>query len=292
MVRWIRRLVVGLVAVGLLGGVLVVLGWTVSETHFERPDAGFDRLTTRMEALPGVRVEHAERWVEAPTFSDPYSWIQLEVDAADLPGMLAAACDPAYPDPVAWSLVIDARAGTEVTVHDDVPAAGDASGSRCLDPGFDVAGVVAAAGRLVPGIMLQPSIWEDGVLTLASISYDTGEIADVLPLVAHADDLREAAGLAPDLPVRIDAMTVSITMAPDEHERWTALLDELVAEHGVTSLSADDGSTRTDGKAVVQLVAPDAAHAAVEARIRASGLSVAEHPVRFLPSEGADAAEG
>jgi hypothetical protein len=41
----------------------------------------------------------------------------------------------------------------------------------------------------------------------------------------------------------------------------------------------------------VQLVAPGEAHAAVEARIRASGLSVAEYPVRFLPPEGAEAAE-
>jgi hypothetical protein len=288
MVTRLRTLVVGLVAVGLLGGVLVLLGWTIDERHFARPDAGFDRLTSRMEALPGVGVQHSERWVEAPMFLNPHSWIELEVDAAGLPGVLAAVCEADHPDDVAWSLVVDAGAGTTVTVHDAVPAAGDASGSRCLDPGVDVVRLADAAGRRVPGLDLQPSIGEDGVLALASLDPGIGDVADMLPLVAHADDLRDAAGLAADRPVVLDSMTIGVTIGPDEHDRWFALLDGLVTEHGVASLSADDGSAQMDGLAKVQVVAPDEAHDAVRARIRASGLAVAGYPVRFLPSDDPD----
>lgn len=291
MVRWIRLSVVGLVVVGLLGGALVVLGWTIDERHFARPDAGFDRLTTRMDALAGVDVRDAERWVEAPTFSDPASWIQLEVDAAHLPEALAAICEAEHGDDVAWTLLVDAGASTTVTVHDEVPAAGDASGSRCLDPGFDVVGLADAAGRLVPGVDLQPSIWEDGAFALAALEYDAGDITEMLPLVAHADELRGAAGLAPDRPVQIDSLTVGVTLGPDEHDRWLALLDELVKENGVTGVYADDGSTQTDGVAKVQVVAPEEAHAAVEAGIRASALAIAEYPVRFLPRDGSDATD-
>ncbi|KDP91429.1 MULTISPECIES: hypothetical protein [Clavibacter] len=288
MVRWIRISVVGLVVVALVGSALVVLGWTIDERHFARPDAGFDRLTTRMDALAGVDVRHAERWVEAPTFSDPSSWIELEVDAAHLPEALAAVCAAEHPDAVALTLLVDAGASTTVTVHDEVPEAGDASGPRCFDPGFDVVGLADAAGRLVPGIDLQPTLWEDGRFALASLEYDLGDITDMLPLVAHADELRDAAGLAPGQPVQIDSMTVGVTVWPDEHERWPALLDELVTEHGVTSVYADDGSTQTDGVAKVQVSAPEEAHAAVEARIRASALAIAEYPVRFLPLDGSE----
>ncbi|MDQ0743041.1 hypothetical protein QFZ62_000349 [Clavibacter sp. B3I6] len=284
MVTRLRTLVVGLVAVGLLGGGLLLLGWTIDETRFARPDAGFDRLTSRMEALPGVDVQHSERWVEAPMFLHPDSWIELEVDAAGLPGMLAAVCEADHPDDVAWSLVVDAGAGTTVTVHDAVPAAGDASGSRCLDPGVDVVRLADAARRLD----LQPSIGEDGVLALASLDPGIGDVADMLPLVAHADDLRDAAGLAAERPVVLDSMTIGVTIGPDEHDRWLALLDGLITEHGVASLSADDGSAQMDGIAKVQVVAPDEAHDAVRARIRASGLAVAGYPVRFLPSDEPD----
>ena len=282
MVRWIRNSVIGLVVVALLGGALVLAGWTVSETHFARPDAGFDREVARLEALPGVRVASAERWVEAPTFAGAQARVDVEVAADDLPGVLAATCDSGYPGPVAWSLVVDAGASTTVIVDDDVPAAG----SRCLDVGFDVPGIVEAAGTLVPGVDLQPVLREDDSLALVAVELEGGDIAGSLPLVAHADDLRDAAGLTADRTVRIETMTLGITMGPGEHDRWQALVDGLVAEDGVTQLSADDADSQMDGVAKVQVAVPAAAHDAVEARIRASGLSVADLPVRFLPDDG------
>lgn len=288
--RWIRISVVGLVVVGLMGGALVLLGWTVSETRFARPEAGFDREAARLEALPGVRVASSERWVEAPTFSPPQAWMEVEVDAAHLPEMLAAVCETGYPGTLAWSLVVHADAGTTVTVHTQGPGGHDGTDARCVEPGFDLPGLVEAAARLVPGTDLQPSLRDDGSFALADVAGDAGGIRDVLPLVAHADELRDAAGLDADRLVLIDSMTVGITMGPDEHERWPALLDGLVTEDGITSISADDGSTQIDGLAKVQVAAPEGAHAAVTARVRSSGLSVAGYPVRFLPDDGQDAA--
>ncbi|OUE07886.1 hypothetical protein CMsap09_02975 [Clavibacter michiganensis] len=288
MVRWIRNSVIGLVVVALLGGALVLAGWTVSETHFARPDAGFDREVARLEALPGARVTSSERWVEAPTFSEPQARVDVEVAAADLPGVLAATCAAEYPGPVAWSLVVDAGASTTVIVNDDIPA----TGSRCLDVGFDVAGIVEAAGALVPGVDLQPVLREDGSLALVAVDLEGRDIAGSLPLVAHADDLRDAAGLDADRTVQIDTMALGIAIGPGEHDRWRALVDGLVTEDGVTQLSADDADSQTDGVAKVQVAVPAAAHDAVEARIRASGLPVADHPVRFLPDDGRGTTEG
>jgi hypothetical protein len=66
--------VAALAAVGVVVGTVAMFGWMIDETHFDRPHEGFDRLTAQIESLPGVSIDEKERWVEAPTFSDPPSF--------------------------------------------------------------------------------------------------------------------------------------------------------------------------------------------------------------------------
>jgi hypothetical protein len=262
----------------------VMLGWMVGETHFARPDEGFDRLAAEVEGIPGVTVDDRERWVEAPGFSDPSSWMALDVDAAALPELLATACATAYADPVSWSFRIRADAGTVVVVHGDQQADGR-GGSRCPDPGFDVAGLVARIGGIVPGMEVQPTVGADGGFGLVAREDGSAGVASLLPLVAHADELRDAAGLDPGRSVEVQGGLLGVTVAAGEQDLYVALLADLVDEHGVTSFWADDGSAAVDGVAVVQVVAPQEERAAVEDRIRASGLRIAGSAVRFLPPE-------
>lgn len=84
----LRLSVMSLVAVGLACGAMVMLGWMVDETHFDRPDEGFDELAAQMERLPGVSVDAKERWVEAPTFSNPTSWMGITTVEAGLGGAI------------------------------------------------------------------------------------------------------------------------------------------------------------------------------------------------------------
>jgi hypothetical protein len=288
--------VLALVAVvGLVVGALVVFTWMIDETHFDRPDARFDRLESQLDGLPGVSVDASERWVEAPTFSGPTSWISLDVDQANLPRLLEAACGMEYHDPVTWSLRVRTDAGDVVSVHtgavhsDSVHAdaatpqrAGD--DPRCIDAGFDIGAVVGQVDRLRLGVDLQPSIWEGGRFALVAIDAASDDLLTVLPLVAHADELRDSAGLEPDRLVEITAPSLGIVIEPGEQDRHLALLSELAGEHGVRTLWADDGTAQIDGTAKVQVTAPPGEHSAIEEAIRASGLPFADYPVRFLPS--------
>jgi hypothetical protein len=108
-------------------------------------------------------------------------------------------------------------------------------------------------------------------------------LRELLPLVAHGDDLRDAAGLDSNRSVEINAGDLGLIIEPDEHDRYLALLTALAEKHGVTSYWADGGGTPTDGVLKVQIVAPERAHAAITADLRASGLHVADFPVRFIP---------
>lgn len=282
-------------AVGLVAGALVVFTWMIDETHFDRPDAGFDRLESQLDGLPGVSVDGSERWVEAPTFSGPTSWISLAVDQTNLPRLLETACGMEYRDPVTWSLRVSTDAGDVVSVHTD-PAHTDAAHTdavapertgddpRCIDAGFDIVAVVGQVDRLRLGVDLQPTIWENGRFALVAIDAASDDLLTVLPLVAHADELRDSAGLEPDRLVEINAPSLGIVIEPGEQDRHLALLSELAGEHGVRSVWADDGTTQIDGLAKVQVVAPPGEHSAIEEAIRASGLPFAGYPVRFLPS--------
>lgn len=275
--------VLGAVGALLLCGGVVVFVWMIDETQFERPDDGFDRLTAQVESLPGVDVEASERWVEAPTFSDPSSWISLTVDEVGLPAALDAACSTEYPDTVTWSVRVATTGGTAVTMHSDPEARYAAEGERCPDFGFDTAGLVGRVDSTVPGVDLQAGVWDNGRFALVALEEQPEDLPSLLPLVAHAEDLRDAAGLAPDRSVEVNSSSLILHVEPGEQERYLALLTELAEQHGVTSYWADGGGTPTDGVDKVQVVAPDDEHAAIEEALRTSGLHVAEFPVRFLP---------
>ena len=277
---WLSVAVLGVV--GLLFGAIVVFAWMMDETHFDRQDDGFDRLTARLEGLPGVSVGEKERWVEAPTFSDPTSWIALTVDQANLPRLLEATCDIGYSDPVTWSLRVRTNSGDVVSLHADAATLSRPADTRCFDVGFDAVALVGEVDRLRPGVDLHAMLRDDGRFALAAIEDAAGSLPSVLPLVAHADDLRAAAGLDPSRSVEIETATLGLAIAPDEHDRYLALLSELVEEHGVTSFWTDGGNP-IGGTGKVHVVAPDDEHVAIEAAILSSGLRIADFPVLFPP---------
>lgn len=275
--------ITALVVAGLALGTIAVFSWTIDETRFDRPDAGFDRFTAEIESLPGVSVDTKERWVEAPTFVNPTSWITLTVDQANLPGLLDTACASEYTDPVTWSLRVQTNAGDVVSLHTDSATMGRAGESRCLDVGFDALALVDAVDRVEPGVDLQAAIWDDGRFALVALEEDARGLPAQLPLVAHADELQSAAGIDPNRPVEINSASLILIVEQGEHARYLTLLSDLAEEHGVTSFWADGGGTPIDGIEKVQIVAPDANHAAIEDAIRASGLHIADLPVRFIP---------
>jgi len=284
----VKRIWLGIssVAVASVGfTALTMFAWMVGETHFDRPDGSFDRLAARLEGMPGVRVDAKERWVEAPTFSDLSSWIQLTVDEAHLAGTLATACADDYADPVTWSLKVSTENGSVVSLFSGPPLDGREDAAGCPDLGFDAAGVVDEVRESLPAVELQPVLWQNGHLALVVIGDDRGTLSRWLPLVDRSDEIRRAAGLSADQPVEINASGLSMTIAPGERDRYLAMLTDLAANHGVFSYWADDGGTPIDGVEKVQVAAPSSEHAAIEDAIRASGLHVADLPVRFLPLE-------
>lgn len=282
----VKRVWLGISALAVAGvgfAALTMFAWMVGETHFDRPDGSFDRLAARLEAMPGVRVDAKERWVEAPTFSDPSSWIQLTVDEAHLAGTLGAACADDYPDPVTWSLRVPTENGSVVSLFSGPPLDGREDAAGCPDFGFDAAGVVDEVRESLPGVELQPVLWQNGHLVLVVLGGDRGTLSQLLPLVDRSDEVRRAAGLSPAQPVEINSSGLSMSIAPGEKDRYLALLSDLAGKHGVSSFWADDGGTPTDGVEKVQIAAPLNEHAAIEDAIRASGLHIADLPVRFLP---------
>jgi hypothetical protein len=279
-------LVAGLAVAGLAAlGAITLVAWTLDETHFDRPDAGFDRYTTQLEELPGVTVDAKERWVEAPLFLPATSRVSLTVDQANLPALLDATCTAEYADPVTWSLRVQTDAGDTVSLHDQPAAPGPPSGSPCFDAGLDAVALVDEVDRLHPGVDLQATLREDGSFALLDLDFDGSRLSSLLPLVAHADELRAAAGLDSGLTLEIGSTSLIALIEAGEHDRYLALLTTLAEEHGVTSFSADGGGTPMDGIEKVQLTAPAEEHAAAEAAIRSSGLHIAAFPVRFLPEQ-------
>jgi hypothetical protein len=256
----------------------------VNETHFERPSPEFDEFETRLENLPYVDNIEKERWVEAPTFSDPTSWVSVTVDTAGLAGLLEAACSSAYPDAVMWSIRVRTPAEGEVSLYAATPAPISAGGdARCPDFGFDAVRLVEELDRVAPGLALQPSIWEKGRFALVALEEEIpAGFTHLLPLIEHADDLLDAAGLEANEIVEINAANLGMVLEPGESDGYLAMLTELAEGHAVSSYWADGGGTPTDGIDKVQVVAPDEQHTAIEKVIRSSGLHIAELPLRFL----------
>ncbi|PJJ70729.1 hypothetical protein CLV46_0254 [Diaminobutyricimonas aerilata] len=270
-------------SVSLLIGAVTVFTWMVDETHFDRPDERFDRLTAQVAEVPGVTVDASERWVEAPIFFEPNARIELSVEEASLPALLDAACTSPYRDSVSWSLRVRTEGANVVAVHSDPEDPHGARGERCPDFGLDVTGLIAHVDRAVPGLDLRATVWGRDTLALGTAEDVPDPLHDLLPLVAHAEDLRDAAGLHPDRLVEINAADLILVIRPGEQERYLELLTRLVEEHGVSSYWADGGGTPSDGVEKVQIVAPDQEHDEIEDALRASDLHVADLPVRFIP---------
>jgi hypothetical protein len=282
--KWAKRIAiaVGVVAVvALVGGAGVIFAWMVDETHFDRASADFDALTAEVDQMPGIDLTDAERWVEAPTFATPTSWIGLAVDRHALPGLLDAACATDYPDSIDWSMRIRTDSGGDISVSADTSAPGGGH-ERCAQFGFDVVSLVDEIDRIAPGTAVHASVWDDGRFALGSMDEYTKGFAHLLPLVASADRLLDAAGLAPDRTLSVNAGTLDLTVARGESERYVALLSKLGEEHDASAFWADGAGTPTDGVEKVQIIAPEKEHEAIERLVQESELRVADMPVRFI----------
>ena len=268
---------------GFVIGALVMFGWMVNETHFDRPTQEFDDFERQVESLPGVDGVDKERWVEAPAFSNPTSWMSVTVDDAGLPVLLETACSTDYPDPVTWSIRVSTPAGAEVLLH-AVPTDPDAADGdvRCPDFGLDAVPLVAELDRVAPGLAIQPALWEDDRFALVALEEQVpAGFTHLLPLIEHADDLLAAAGLDANDAVEINSANLGFVLEPGERDAYLALLTELAEDRAVSSYWADSG-TPVEGIEKVQIVAPDEQHAAIEEVIRSSGLHIADLPVRFI----------
>lgn len=262
--------VVGVIAVG--GAGVVLFGLTADETHFDRPSAEFDVLRAEIAAVEGVDVAHSERWVEAPTFSGPSSAVSVTVRADALPELLALACTATYPDPVSWAVEVDTVDQTRVSLFSD-------AGRGCLDVGFDPLAAVAEIDRSAPGAQVQAAVMQNGMFSLYSLD-DAFE--DVIPLVARAENVRDAAGLPSAGAIEVAGSRLGVAVGPGEGPAYEQLLTRLIDEHDVTSFFSPAGGTPIDGVEKVQIAAPERHHAAVEAAIARSTLPIADLPVTFL----------
>nr|WP_315267044.1 hypothetical protein [Microbacterium lemovicicum] len=269
----------GVAAAGLALGGTVLLWWAIDETHFSRTDAAFDQLTDTLSAIPGVTLDGSERWVESPTFSDARAWIGATVDESALDAVREAACLSPYPDDVDWALRVSTDGGNAVTL-----SIGEEGTGPCPLVGLDAVPLFDRLDGVVTGLALYANVQADGRLSLLAEEDPADGVGGLLPLVAHAEDLRDAAGMDSTTAVEVGAPSLGVVVAAGEQQRLSAMLSALVDEHGVTRYFADDGP-QIDGVDKVQVVAPAEEHRAVEARVRDSGLPVADLPVRFLPSE-------
>lgn len=270
--------------IGVVIGGLIVFSAMVNETHFDRPSAEFDAFAAQVESLPGVDRVDTERWVEAPTFADPTSWIFVTTDQAGLPGVLAAACSTDYPDAITWSIDVRTPSAAEVALH-AAPAGWSGAGAdaRCPSFGFDAVALVAELDRVAPGLEVQPSVWDDGTLAFVAPEEQMPSGFDhLLPLVEHSDALVAASGMGEGALVEINSSNLGFLLPPGESAAYLGLLTELAEQHAVTSYWADGGGTPIDGVEKVQIVAPGSEHAAIERAIRSSSVHVADLPVRFI----------
>ncbi|WP_344065120.1 hypothetical protein [Microbacterium pumilum] len=259
----------------------------IDDTRFGRPSEEFDAVAAQIEDLPGVSSVESDRWVEAPFVDAPSSSIAVTVDEGGLPGVLDAACSTDYPGNIQWSLRVHTATATLVSVHEksDEPEDGG-GGSPCPSFGFDAVGLVEEIDRVVPGLAIQSSIWEDGMLTLVALGEESAvseaSLASLLPLVAHSGELLAGAGMGPTAHLEINASTLGLIVEPGEEDAYVALLTRLAEDHDVRNFWADGSGTPEDGIERVQIVAPEGQRTMIEQLVRASGLHIAEFPIKFV----------
>lgn len=265
-----------LAAIGLGGGFVLVFGWSIDETHFDRPSAEFDAFAAEIAALPGVGAVEKERWVEAPAFWSPMSSLRVTVERSGLPAVLEIVCSSRNADPIDWGLVVQTPARAQVWVF------ADRTESGCPDFRLDVVPTVDAVDRLAPGRSIQAAVWENGRLSFSDLLDGRAEVSSMIPFVAAADDLRGAAGVEADREIEISGPQLTAVPAPGESAAYAALLRTIVDEYGVTEFwDGAGGGTPTDGVPRTQIRGDPASADAVEAAIRASGLRLADAPVVF-----------
>ena len=287
--RWVLPSVVGLVVVVLVLGGATMFAWMIDETRFDRPSEEFDALAAQIEDVPGVTgVEH-ERWVEAPFMSAPTSSMMVSVDEEGLPGLLDAACTTGYPEKIYWSFRVRTTAATLISLPADLDEP-KLSGRRDLCPNFglDAVGLVREIDKVVPGLGIQPTIWDDGTLTLVALGEESSRseasVAGLLPLVARAGELLAAAGMQPTESLEINASNLGVVVEPGESDAYLALLAQLAEDYEVTSFWADGLGAPEDGIERVQIVVPDRQRVTIERLIRASGLHIADFPITVHPT--------
>lgn len=277
---WLAALVVALVAMLLAVGTL--FSWMVNETHFDRPSAELDAFADEIAELPGVVEVQHERWVEAPLFTDPISWVGLSVDREHLGTLLGDLCASAYPSAVSWSIRVATEAGGVISLHSETDSSRRAlSADACPTFGFDAEPLVDELAELAPALSVQPAIWGDGRFALVSLDDAPSGYAHLLPLVQHSTRLLLAAGLDATRTVEVNSTRLGATILPGQQAAYVDLLTELADEHEVTSFWADGGGTPVDGVDRVHVTAPAAHRTPIEDAIRASGLHIADFPVEF-----------
>lgn len=265
-----------LAALGLGAGFLLLFSWSIDETRFDRPSAEFDAFAAEIAGMPGVVAVEKERWVEAPAFWSPVSSLRVTLERSALPDVLDIACSSENADPIDWGLVVQSPARAEVSVFAQRATSG------CPDFRLDVVPTVDAVHRLAPGRSIQAAVWENGRLAFSDLLDGRAEISSMIPFVAAADDLREAAGVEADRDIEISGPRLTAVPAPGESAAYAALLRTIVDEYGVTDFwDGAGGGTPIDGVPRTQIRGDAESADAVEAAIRASGLGLADAPIVF-----------
>lgn len=267
-------------AVAVISGA-VLFSWMVNETHFERPDPDFDALVGEISGLSGVSDVQSERWVEAPTFVGPTSWLDLTVTDAGLPAVMQTLCGTVYTDPVSVGVRVVTPAGTALVVGNDLDDPVFSSGT-CPDFGVDAGALVREVDRLAPGVDLYASLRQENELALSAFeAAPTAGYAEMLPLVTQSEAIRAAAGLDHSGTVILESPSLSVPVTAADGDAYAALLATLARDHLVRSFAVvPDAEAPVDG---IQIIAPPRRHDEVARIVAASGIPAAALPVRFLP---------
>ena len=159
-----------LAMIGFASGALVMFGWMVDETHFDRPSQEFDDSRRRSRTSPASTASRRSAGSKRRRSRTRRRGCPSRSIEAGLPGLLAAACSTDYPDAVTWSIRVRTPAEAEVSLYAAPTTANiDGAGARCPDFGFDAVRLVDELDRVAPGLAIQPTIWDNGRLALVAL---------------------------------------------------------------------------------------------------------------------------